>query len=140
MKVMPNRAMTTVTTADSKYSRQTLFGGPCTGAGAGGGVLSWPLRLMRREKEKGFASVEVSPVVTLLVVGLLAIKKHPRYVASTGQVSAPAVSCLTPNASAMNAGGVCYCQPRFGLARIPGSKKPAFRLRPCPVEHQRCRP
>ncbi|MNC99398.1 hypothetical protein D3C83_176820 [compost metagenome] len=33
MKVMPNKAITTVTTADSKYSRQTVFGGPCTGAG-----------------------------------------------------------------------------------------------------------
>ena len=27
-KVIPNRAMITVTTADSKYSRQTDFGGP----------------------------------------------------------------------------------------------------------------
>src|SRR5690242_14038617 len=75
MNVMPNRAMTTVTTADSKYSRHTVFGGPCTGAGAGGVFLSWPLRLMRREKEKGLASVvvSVSPLLTLLVVGLLAI-------------------------------------------------------------------
>jgi hypothetical protein len=39
MKVMPNSAMTTVTTADSKYSRQTDFGGPC-GFTAGGGALS----------------------------------------------------------------------------------------------------
>ena len=37
MKVMPNSAMITVTTADSKYSRQTLFGGPC--GLAGGSVL-----------------------------------------------------------------------------------------------------
>src|SRR6185369_22456 len=98
MNVMPNRAMTTVTTADSKYSRQTVFGGPCTGAGAGGVFLSWPLRLMRREKEKGLASVvvSVSPLLTLLVVGLLAIKKHPRYVTCTGQVSALPLNSLLP--------------------------------------------
>ncbi len=36
-KVMPNSAMITVTTADSKYSRQTDFGGPfgfVSGSGA----------------------------------------------------------------------------------------------------------
>src|SRR5436190_16234779 len=96
MNVMPNSAITTVTTADSKYSRQTVFGGPCTGAG-GGTFFSWPLRLKRREKEKGLTSVvvSVSPLVSLLVVGLLAIQKHPRYVACTGKVSAPVV--LTPS-------------------------------------------
>ena len=35
MKVTPNKAITTVTTADSKYSRITLFGGPCTVTGGG---------------------------------------------------------------------------------------------------------
>ena len=35
MKVIPNNAMITVTTADSKYSRQTVFGGPCGFAGGG---------------------------------------------------------------------------------------------------------
>src|SRR5215212_4641716 len=89
MKVMPNNAITTVTTADSKYSRQTVFGGPCTGAG-GGTFFSWPFRLKRREKVDGFVSVvvSVSAVVTLSVVGLLAIEKHPRYVACGGQVQA----------------------------------------------------
>ena len=38
MKVIPNSAMMTVTTADSKYSRQTVFGGPL-GFGGGGGVF-----------------------------------------------------------------------------------------------------
>ena len=35
MKVIPNRAMITVTTADSKYSRATVFGGPFGFGGAG---------------------------------------------------------------------------------------------------------
>jgi hypothetical protein len=59
---MPNSAMTTVTTADSKYSRQTDFGGPL-GFVSGGGVRSWPLRPNNREMEKGFGSALVSEVV-----------------------------------------------------------------------------
>jgi hypothetical protein len=59
MKVMPYNAMTTVTTADSKYSRQTLFGGPSFLTG-GGVFFSWPLRLKNFESEDGFASVAVS--------------------------------------------------------------------------------
>jgi len=59
---MPNSAMITVTTADSKYSRQTDFGGPfgfVSTCGAG----SWPLRPKSREIEKGLGSVFVSEVV-----------------------------------------------------------------------------
>jgi hypothetical protein len=47
--------MITVTTADSKYSRQIDFGGP-TGGLTGVGA-SCPLRLNMREKEKGRDSV-----------------------------------------------------------------------------------
>jgi hypothetical protein len=45
-------AMMTVTTADSKYSRQTVFGGPFGFAGAGGGFFELPLRLNIRENGK----------------------------------------------------------------------------------------
>src|ERR1051326_1276834 len=72
---MPKSAMITVPTADSKYSRQTLLGGPC-GLAGGSIFFSWPLRWNSREKEKGFASVGVSVSVfrVLSVVRLLAIK------------------------------------------------------------------
>jgi hypothetical protein len=75
MKVIPNRAMITVTTADSKYSRHTVFGGPFGLAGAGGGLFELPFRLNMREKVEGLASVliSVSPLVTVSVVKLLAI-------------------------------------------------------------------
>src|SRR5688572_17147850 len=77
MKVMPNSAMITVTTADSKYSRGHDFGGPL---GLTGGTFcsSWPLRLKIRENEKRLVSVEVSgsPVFTLSVVGLVAIENQ----------------------------------------------------------------
>lgn len=62
MKVMPNRAMITVTTADSKYSRQTDFGGPF-GFVSGCGARAWPFRLNSRDKEKDFGSVFVSEVL-----------------------------------------------------------------------------
>jgi hypothetical protein len=76
MKVMPNNAITTVITPDSKYSRTTLFGGPLTGAD-GGGFFSWPLRFNSREKTEGFVSVSVavSRSVNLSVVGFVAIEK-----------------------------------------------------------------
>src|SRR6185369_1974786 len=60
MKVMPNNAMMTVTTADSKYSRQTVFGGPFGFAGAGGGFFELPLRLNIRENVVVLASVVIS--------------------------------------------------------------------------------
>jgi hypothetical protein len=74
MKVMPNRAMITVTTADSKYSRQTDFGGPF-GFVSGTGEPPWPLRLKIREKADVFGStfvsetlVEARPLEGLLVI------------------------------------------------------------------------
>lgn len=65
---MPNRAMITVTTADSKYSRQTDFGGPL-GFASGCGERPCPFRLKSREREKDFGSVFVSE--TLIEAGLL---------------------------------------------------------------------
>lgn len=62
MNVMPNKAMITVTTADSKYSRQTDFGGPF-GFVSGCGVRACPFRLKSREREKDFGSVFVSEVL-----------------------------------------------------------------------------
>jgi len=59
MKVIPNRAMITVTTADSKYSRQTDFGGPL-GFVSGCGERACPFRLKSREREKDFGTVFVS--------------------------------------------------------------------------------
>jgi hypothetical protein len=53
--------MITVTTADSKYSRQTDFGGPL-GFVSGGGTRSCPFRPKSRESEKDFGSVFVSEV------------------------------------------------------------------------------
>src|SRR5690349_19435668 len=89
MKVMPNSAMITVTTADSKYSRQTVFGGPC-GFTGGSGCLSWPLRLKNRDTVEGFCSAVSGLLVEiLLVVRLVAIQKHPRYVTGGGQVYLP---------------------------------------------------
>ena len=43
MKVIPKSAMMTVTTADSKYSRQMVLGGPCTLRAASGVFFSKPL-------------------------------------------------------------------------------------------------
>src|SRR4026207_707051 len=81
MKVMPNNAMTTVTTADSKYSRQTDFGGPF-GLVSGTGCFSWPFRLKKRAKEKarGWGAVSLSISVVLVLGRLLLILNHPRYV------------------------------------------------------------
>src|SRR5688500_405346 len=74
MNVMPKRAMMTVTTADSKYSRQTDFGGPFGGV-SGSTDRSWPLRLKTREKADAFGLtfvsetlVEVGPLERLLVI------------------------------------------------------------------------
>jgi len=55
--------MMTVTTADSKYSRQTDFGGPL-GFVSGCGGRACPFRLKSREREKGFASVFVSEALS----------------------------------------------------------------------------
>jgi hypothetical protein len=71
MKVMPNNAMITVTTADSKYSRQTVFGGPL-GLTGGGGASDLPLRLKIRENAEGLTSV--ASLVAWSVVKLLAIQ------------------------------------------------------------------
>src|SRR6185436_7867324 len=51
MKVMPNSAMMTVTAADSKYSRNMVFGGP-TSSGATSTARSRPF---------GFTSPAVTP-------------------------------------------------------------------------------
>ena len=63
IKVIPKRAMITVTTADSKYSRQTDFGGPL-GFVSGCGARACPFRLKSREREKDFGSVFVSEALT----------------------------------------------------------------------------
>jgi len=55
--------MITVTTADSKYSRQTDFGGPL-GFVSGCGARACPFRLKSREREKDFGSVFVSEALT----------------------------------------------------------------------------
>jgi len=72
--------MITVTTADSKYSRQTVFGGPFGFEGAGGGALELPFLLKIFEKVEDFAWVleSASRFVSVSVVKLLAIQKHPR--------------------------------------------------------------
>src|SRR5437762_5161078 len=57
--VIPNKAMMTVTTADSKYSRQTDLGGP-PGFVSGSGDAPWPLRLKTREKADAFGVACVS--------------------------------------------------------------------------------
>ena len=55
MKVMPNRAMITVTTADSKYSRQTDFGGPFGFvSGSGGPVVTVAIEDARKGKRLRF--------------------------------------------------------------------------------------
>src|SRR2546425_11009200 len=68
IKVIPKRAMITVTTADSKYSRKTDFGGP-VGFVSGSGVSLCPLRLKIREKVDVFGSAFVSE--TLVELGPL---------------------------------------------------------------------
>jgi hypothetical protein len=59
---MPNSAMITVTTADSKYSRQTDFGGPF-GFVSGCAGRACPFRLKSRARENDFGSVVVSEVL-----------------------------------------------------------------------------
>src|SRR5882724_7304743 len=73
IKVIPNSAMMTVTTADSKYSRKTDFGGPFGLVSVSVG-FPWPLRL---KNEKGPAFL-VSAGVSVTLVRLLFIQKHPR--------------------------------------------------------------
>jgi len=51
--------MITVTTADSKYSRQTDFGGP-VGFVSTSGTRPWPLRLNTREKTEAFGAASLS--------------------------------------------------------------------------------
>jgi hypothetical protein len=74
MKVMPKRAMMTVTTADSKYSRQTDFGGP-VGFVSGAVDGSCPFLLKTLEKADLFGLTLVSemlvaggPLERLLVI------------------------------------------------------------------------
>jgi len=66
--------MITVTTADSKYSRKTDFGGP-VGFVSGSGDALCPLRLKIREKVDAFGSafvsetlVEPGPLEGLLII------------------------------------------------------------------------
>jgi hypothetical protein len=61
MKVIPNRAMITVTTADSKYSRITLRGGP-VGSTSTFASRSRPLDLTDREVKASAFSVVFSSV------------------------------------------------------------------------------
>src|SRR5438876_6313288 len=64
MKVIPNNAMMTVTTADSKYSRMTVLGGP-TGSASTSTSRSRPLgRTDRAVKASGFSELFFSVVVT----------------------------------------------------------------------------
>src|SRR5882724_9849714 len=87
MKVMPNRAMITVTTADAKYARQTDLGGPF-GFVSGAGEERWPLRLKMREKVDGFGSTFVSDTMVEArpLEGFCIISNHPRYLGCRGQV------------------------------------------------------
>ena len=77
IKVMPNNAMMTVTTADSKYSLKTDFGGPF-GFVSGSAALDWPFRLNSRETENGFFSVFVTDgsVATLVDESLSVIIRN----------------------------------------------------------------
>src|SRR5438128_7987625 len=64
IKVIPNKAMITVTTADSKYSRMTVLGGP-SGSASTSTSRSRPLGLTDRAvKGAGFSEVFFSVVVT----------------------------------------------------------------------------
>src|SRR5258707_15853439 len=72
INVIPNNAMITVTTADSKYSRKTVFGGPVTSVSTSE-VASWPLELTEREPKApvvsfGFFSVVVADSVIADIV------------------------------------------------------------------------
>src|SRR6185503_909459 len=76
-KVIPKSAIITVTTADSKYSRQTDLGGPFGNTSAGG-VALWPFRFMMREKREGFVSgsasatfVEISELDVVLIIKII---------------------------------------------------------------------
>src|SRR5436190_2256115 len=66
MKVMPNKAMMTVTTADSKYSRMTVLRGPVSFSSFSiFGSSSRPFgRTERGVKTSGFSAVPGSVVVT----------------------------------------------------------------------------
>jgi len=68
--------MITVTTADSKYSRHTDFGGPFGFVSACGGRL-WPFRPKSRDRENGRDSVLVSevPIEVGPLEGLFVITK-----------------------------------------------------------------
>jgi len=73
---MPNRAIITVTTADSKYSRKTDFGGPF-GFVSISVDASCPLRLKTLENVDVFGSAFVSETVVVFdpLEGLLIIFK-----------------------------------------------------------------
>src|SRR5437667_10557462 len=62
IKVMPNNAMITVTTADSKYSRKTVFGGPAMSASTSD-ARSWPLGFTEREPKAPVVSFRFFSVV-----------------------------------------------------------------------------
>ena len=64
--------MMTVTTADSKYSRTTVFRGPFGGA-ATGGIDECPLRLSKRDSEKGRGFVVTWPV-SVVVSAVLSLE------------------------------------------------------------------
>src|SRR5712692_1895633 len=72
INVIPNNAMITVTTADSKYSRKTVFGGPA-GSTSTSDSRSRPLGLTEREPNApvvsfGFFSVVVADSVIADIV------------------------------------------------------------------------
>src|SRR5438477_1463881 len=67
MNVMPNKAMITVTTADSKYSRSTVFGGPVGPTSTGDSRLR-PLESIARDLISGRLS---SIIFSLVMAGSL---------------------------------------------------------------------
>src|SRR6266576_1587243 len=71
MKVIPNKAIITVTTADSKYSRMTVLGGP-TGSASTSISRSRPLgRTDRAPKASGFSGVSCSLKKTVSLIGFI---------------------------------------------------------------------
>src|SRR4051794_24402328 len=82
MKVIPNSAMMTVTTADSKYSRMTVFGGPTT-SGSTFTSRSRPFDLTERAVN---VSVFSGDSLSKVVAGSL-IQLHRRLAGSLGQAA-----------------------------------------------------
>src|SRR2546421_917270 len=109
MKVIPNKAMMTVTTADSKYSRMTVFGGP-RGSASTSTSRSRPLgRTDRAVKVSVFSEVLFSAVVTGSLIGFIVDgASHTvklRAWASTNAVSELGSLILTESAEASSALG-----------------------------------